>query len=128
MNHVTLYGNLVRDPELRYTSGGKAICTFTVALNEGRDKEGNDREATFVRCQCWERQGETIAKYFSKGSPILLEGRLKSSKWETESGEKRSSLDVTVSRFEFTRGLDRGEGMNRAERDTVQASDSDMPF
>lgn len=101
-NKVILMGNLTRDPELKDLNGGKQVVNFTVAVNrkwagpEGQEVE----EVSFIDCQCWGKQGKTISDYFSKGSPIFVEGRLKQDTWEKE-GKKHSRLRVTVENFNF---------------------------
>ncbi|MGH8017664.1 MAG: single-stranded DNA-binding protein [Opitutaceae bacterium] len=109
-NKVILMGNLTRDPELRVTPKGTAVCQIGVAVNQTyKDKDGNSREeTTFVDVDVFGRQAEVIAKYMSKGRPILVEGRLKLDSWETKEGDKRSKLKVVLENFQFVGG--RGEG------------------
>ncbi|MEN8149858.1 MAG: single-stranded DNA-binding protein [Planctomycetota bacterium] len=109
-NKVILVGNLTRDPELKYTQGGSAVCEFGMAVNRTwKDQSGVQREeTTFVDCNAWGRTGETINQYMSKGRPIFVEGRLKYDSWEAQDGSKRSKLRVVVETFQFLGG--RGEG------------------
>ncbi|KXU35003.1 single-stranded DNA-binding protein [Cephaloticoccus primus] len=110
-NKVYLIGNLTRDPELRVTPKGTAICQFGLAVNrQFKDEAGNMRdETTFVDIEAWGRQGETISKYCQKGRPLFVEGRLKFDQWEDKaSGQKRSRLKVVLEGFQFLGG--RGEG------------------
>ena len=96
-NQVILVGNLTRDPELRVTPKGTAICQFGLAVNrQFKDDSGQTRdETTFVDIEAWGKQGELIAKYLTKGSPALVQGRLKLDQWEDkQSGQKRSKLKV----------------------------------
>lgn len=104
MNKVLLMGNLTRDPELRNTSSGQAVANFGLAMNRRfRTSQGEDREETcFVDIEAWGRQGETCARYLRKGSPALVEGRLRYDQWEDrESGQKRSRLLVRANRVQF---------------------------
>ncbi len=102
INLVVLGGNLVRDPELRYTPNGTAICDFTIANNETWMKEGEKQEkVNFINCLCWGKRGEVINEYFTKGKAIQVKGRLDFQSWETEGGEKRSTIKVKVDDFEF---------------------------
>jgi single-strand DNA-binding protein len=95
-------GRLTADPELRQTSTGKAVAQFTIAINEGRDKDGNDRPATFVRCEAWNGTAENITKYFEKGKLIEVQGRLVNESWEDKAtGEKKYGTKISVDRFEF---------------------------
>lgn len=108
-NKVILMGNLTRDPELRMTPGGMAICKLGIAVNRVfTTKDGEKREeVTFVDCDAFGRQAETLSKYMSKGRSLLIEGRLKLDQWETKEGDKRSKLGVVVENFQFTG--DRGD-------------------
>lgn len=94
MNVVILMGRMTRDPELKYTSGGKAYTSFTLAVQKTKD------DAEFIDCIAWEKTAETIAEYFRKGRKILVQGRLNVSSYE-QNGEKRKSTKVVVSSFEF---------------------------
>lgn len=110
-NKVYLIGNLTRDPELRVTPKGTAICQFGLAVNrQFKDESGAVRdETTFVDVEAWGRQGETISKYCTKGRPLFVEGRLKFDQWEDKtSGQKRSKLKVVLEGFQFLGG--RGDG------------------
>jgi single-strand DNA-binding protein len=102
-NKVILMGNLTRDPELRVTPKGTAVCQIGLAVNSTyKDKEGNQKEeVTFVDVDVFGRQAEVIAKYMSKGRPILIEGRLKLDSWESKEGDKRSKLKVVLENFQF---------------------------
>lgn len=111
-NKVILMGNLTRDPELRVTPKGTAVCQIGVAVNQTyKDKDGNAREeTTFIDVDVFGRQAEVIAKYMSKGRPILIEGRLKLDSWESKEGEKRSKLKVVLENFQFVGGRGDNEG------------------
>ena len=109
LNKVFLIGNLTRDPELRVTPKGTAICQFGIAVNrQFKDESGATRdETTFVDIEAWGKQGELDAKYLTKGSPAMVDGRLKLHQWEdTTSGQKRSTLTVVLDNVQFlsTRG------------------------
>src|SRR5258708_19876179 len=84
LNKVMLIGNLTRDPELRVTPKGTAICQFSLAVNRKfRDESGADREeVTYVDIEAWGKSGENIAKYCTKGRPLFVEGRLPLDQWE----------------------------------------------
>lgn len=104
LNRVILAGNLTRDPELRRTPKGTAVCTLGLAMNEKfRDKDGNDQEnVTFVDVDAFAKTAETLAKYLRKGSPLLVEGRLRLDEWKDErSGERRTKLKVVLESFQF---------------------------
>lgn len=105
-NKVILLGRLTRDPELRVTPNGNNICKFAIAVSrkfkalDGSLKE----ETTFIDIDAFGKHAEVIAKFFSKGKPIFLEGRLKLEQWDTSSGEKRSKLAVILENFQFIGG------------------------
>jgi single-strand DNA-binding protein len=110
-NKVYLMGNLTRDPEMRVTPKGTAICQFGLAISRSwKDESGQTREETaFVDIEAWGKQGEVIAKYCTKGRPLFVEGRLKFDQWEDKtSGQKRSKLKVVLENFQFIGG--RGDG------------------
>lgn len=112
-NKVYLIGNLTRDPELRVTPKGTAICQFGLAVNrQFKDESGAMRDdTTFVDIEAWGRQGETISKYCTKGRPLFVEGRLKLDQWEDKaSGQKRSKLKVVLEGFQFLGGGQREGG------------------
>ena len=103
VNHVMVLGNLTRDPELRYTPSGTAVCQLGVALNRRwRDQAGElQQEVTFVDVTVWSKQAETVAQYLTKGRAVAIEGRLQQDTWETEGGERRSRLKVVAQRVTF---------------------------
>jgi len=105
-------GNLTRDPEMKYLPSGTAVANFGIAMNERyTDKQtGEQKEiACFVDVEAWDRQAEIVNEYFSKGSPIFLEGALKFDSWETPEGEKRSKLRVRLIKFQFVGGRQDGD-------------------
>lgn len=106
-NKVLLIGNLTRDPELRVTPKGTAVCQFGLAVNrQFKDESGAARdETTFVDVEAWGRQAEVVSKYCAKGRPLFVEGRLKLDQWEDKtSGQKRSRLKVVLENFQFLGG------------------------
>ncbi len=128
LNKVFLIGNLTRDPELRVTPKGTAICQFGLAVNrQFKDESGATRdETTFIDIEAWGKQGELVAKYLTKGSPAMVEGRLKLDQWEDkQSGQKRSKLKVVLDNVQFlsTRG---GAGGGAAGAPGAPADDIDQ--
>jgi len=109
-NRVILVGNLTRDPELRYIPSGMAVSDVTLAVND-RIKRGDQwvDEATFVDITLWGRTAEIANEYLSKGSPVLIEGRLKLDRWEKD-GQKHSKLRVTCERMQMLGSRDGGGG------------------
>lgn len=112
-NRVILVGNLTRDPELRYTPSGTAVSEIGLAVND-RVKR-NDQwvdEPTFVDVTLWDRTAEVANEYLSKGSPVLIEGRLKLDTWEKD-GQKRSKLRVVANKMQMLSGGGGGGGGSR---------------
>ncbi len=110
LNKVILLGNLTRQPELRYTSGGMAVCEFGMAMNRKFSVNSQDREEVcFVDIVVWGKQGENCGKYLEKGSQIMLEGRLQLDQWQDkDTGAKRSKLRVVAEMIQFLSKSDKG--------------------
>jgi len=103
-NKVILMGNLTRDPELRYTPKGTALAKLGLAVNRRWTSETGEskEEVTFVDVEAWSAQAENIAKYMKKGSPLLIEGRLRLDQWDDkQTGQKRSKLVVVCENSRF---------------------------
>src|SRR5215471_11095584 len=106
-NKVILVGNLTRDPELKYTPKGMAIAKLGMAVNRvWRNDAGESKEeVTFVDIDAFGKQAETISQYLKKGSPLLVEGRLRLDQWDDkQTGQKRSRLGVVLEGFQFLGG------------------------
>ena len=102
-NRVQILGNLGHNPEIRYTSSGQAVCNFSVATNESWiDKQGQQQErATWLKIVVWGAQGETCAKYLSKGREVFVEGSLRSHTYEDKENVKRTVMEVIATRVHF---------------------------
>ena len=105
-NRIILIGNLTRDPEVRYTPQGVAVCDLRLAITtrRGNTRDGGERreETLFIDATVWERNAEIAQQYLSKGKPVLVEGRLIEDSWDDKTtGEKRSKMKVTVDRMQF---------------------------
>jgi single-strand DNA-binding protein len=111
LNKVMLIGNLTRDPEVRYTPGGRPVCDLRLAVSRRfKRANGEDGEETcFVSVTVWDKQGENCGKYLTKGSPAFVEGRLQLDEWEKD-GKKFSTLRVLAERVQFLGARPRGEG------------------
>ena len=129
-NRVLLMGRLTRDPDLRYTKDGTAVCKFGLAVNRTFGTGDQRKEkSTFVDVTMWQRKAEVVAEYFKKGSPIFIEGRLELDQWENEQKEKRSKLYVVAENFEF---LERGSKSTVAQEDApagaeASGAETDLP-
>ena len=117
-NKVILLGNLTRDPEVRYTTGGSAVCDITLAVNyQWTDKRSNERkeEVSFIDVTLWGRTAEIAGEYLGKGRPVLIEGRLQQDKWDDkETGQKRSKLKVVADAMQLLGGKPEGGGGGNA--------------
>lgn len=126
-NKVILMGNLTKNPELRYTPSGTAVTDLSVAVNTTRGK-GNDRkdDTVFVDVTVWERQAEACTEYLTKGSPVLVDGRLRLDQWEDkETGKKRSRLAVVAQFVTFLgAGSSPSQPTSRAEPQPVKSNTS----
>ena len=102
LNHITIMGRLTRDPELRRTGSGIAVASFTVAVDRdfgGRD--GGEKETDFIDCVAWRQTGEFVSKYFTKGSMIVVSGRLQIRSWSDKDGNKRRTAEVVADNVYF---------------------------
>lgn len=143
-NKIIIIGNLGRDPELRYTPQGDAVCNFSVAVNEKRrDKAGELQDTTtWFKITLWRRQAENASKYLTKGSPIYIEGRLHVEEWTDRDGNNRWTLEVTATDMQFIggRGTEADNSSESANGDSPDnngftnestisaAGDDDIPF
>ena len=134
-NSVHLIGNLTKDPEVRRTPSGAAVCALRLAVNEKyKNKQGEAAETTcFVDVEAWDRQAEICEQYLAKGSSIYAEGKLHLDEWKTEEGQTRSRLKVRARRIQFL-GRPKGqEGEGNGKRGSKAPpadaeTDDDMPF
>lgn len=126
LNKVFLMGNLTRDPELRYTPKGTAVASFGIAINSTwRTPEGEQKEETcFVDANIFGKRAEVVNKYFSKGKPIFIEGRLQFRQWETKDGQKRNNLSVVIEDFQFIGARESGV---RSQESGLKTQDSKPP-
>ncbi|MDD5440212.1 MAG: single-stranded DNA-binding protein, partial [Candidatus Omnitrophica bacterium] len=123
LNRVFLMGNITRDPELRYIPSGTAVATFTIAVNrvyatpQGEKKE----EVSFIRVVVWGKRAEVCGKYLSKGSPIFVEGRIRTRTWQAADGQNRNTTEVIASNVQFLRS---GPGK---VSEPAEAQDASLP-
>ena len=111
LNHIVIMGRLTRDPELRRTGSGIAVASFTVAVDRdfgGRD--GGEKETDFIDCVAWRHTGEFVSKYFTKGSMIVVSGRLQIRGWTDKDGNKRRTAEVVADNCYFGESKRGSEG------------------
>ena len=107
LNKVQIIGRLGQDPEMRFTSNGRAVTTLSVAVDRAwNDAEGNRKtETEWVRVVAWQKLAETVSEYLTKGRLVYVEGRLQTRQWEDKDGQRRTTTEVVAHDVQF---LDRG--------------------
>ena len=129
LNHITIMGRLVRDPELRRTGSGIAVASFTVAVDRdfgGRD--GGEKETDFIDCVAWRQTGEFVSKYFSKGRMIVVSGRLQIRSWTDKDGNKRRTAEVVADNCYFGDSKPADDSKNASNyHPPVSAAGNDYP-
>ena len=101
LNHITIMGRLTRDPELRRTNTGKAVTSFTLAVDRDYAEKGAERETDFIECVAWRGTAEFVDKYFGRGQMAVVSGRLQIRDWEDKDGNKRRSAEVVADNVYF---------------------------
>lgn len=127
VNQVVLAGNLTRDPEVKQVGNGVAVCNLGLAVNEvytGKDGQRHERTC-FVEVDAWDGQAENCGKYLSKGSPVLVQGRLEFDQWDGPNGEKRSRLKVRAHRVQFLGRAPQAQEAGSREQTVVS---DEVPF
>ena len=100
LNHIDIMGRLTKDVELRRTSSGVAVASFTIACDRDFGQNG-EKETDFIDCTAWRQTGEFVSKHFSKGKMIVVSGRLQIRKWTDKDGNKRSTAEVVADNCYF---------------------------
>jgi single-strand DNA-binding protein len=131
INRVVVTGNLTKDPELRSTPGGTAVCNLRVAVNSRRKNPSGEWEdkPNYFDVTVWGAQGENCATYLSKGRPVAIDGRLDWREWETQNGDKRQSVSIIADSVQFLGSRDAGaapQGNAITARSDVPADTSDF--
>lgn len=126
-NYCTLIGNITRDPELKYTPSGATVVSFGLAVNRRR-KVGDqwEDETSFFDVKCWSQLAENVAESCQRGTRVVVAGRLEQRSWETDSGDKRSKIEVVAD--EVAPSLRWATcSVNRIERDKAQPKPAPAP-
>ncbi len=123
MNRATLIGRITKDIELRYTSNGVAFTSIQVAINNGKDKEGNDRPADFVSVRVWDKMAENLEKYQGKGSKILVEGPIKNDSYTSDDGTVKYVTYVRATKIMF---LDSASSRKNTAEMTYTSTSNDL--
>ena len=101
LNKIAVMGRLTRDPELRHTESGVAVCSFSVACDRDYKAENAEREADFIDVVAWRSTAEFVSKYFAKGRMAVVEGRLQSRKWTDKNGQNRVAWEIIADNVYF---------------------------
>ena len=131
LNRVILAGRLTRDPELKYTPSGTAVCKMGLAVSRTfKGKDGEKREETlFVDLTAWEKSAEYYGQHLRKGRPVIVEGRLRSDTWDDKTtGQKRSKIEITVMRLQQLDWEDRGGGGGAAAPSRPEPREIEEPI
>ena len=121
MNTVNIIGRLVKDPEVRLTPNQTKYCSFCIAVDSGKDSNGQKR-AYFFNCVAWQKTAENIARFFSKGHKIAITGMLTSRSFETNNGEKRTVVEILVNTFDFCNDNTVSQGQQAASENEAPAA------
>lgn len=138
VNKAILVGNLGRDPELRYTQSGQAVCTFSIATSETWGKGDDRQEKTeWHNIVIWARKGEVAAEYLKKGSKVYIEGRIQTRKWQDKDGNDRYTTEIVARDMQFLDSKKSSKGGfdsppmpddNSFVPDSDVMDDDDIPF
>lgn len=101
MNKCMFIGNLTKDPELRTTQSGRSVCSFSVAVNDGKNPQTGEQYVTYYRVSAWDKQAENCAKFLIKGRKVYVEGRPSASAYTKQDGSVAANLEVTAHVVEF---------------------------
>lgn len=128
MNKVVLIGRLTNDIELRYTNTQTAVASFAIAINRGKDKNGNDKGADFPRCIAFKKTAETLSKYSKKGGRLAVEGHIQTGSYQKQDGSTVYTTDIIVDRFEIIDWDDSVRSNIQSPVGFDAISDEDCPF
>ena len=129
LNHIVIMGRLGKDPELRRTQSGVAVATFNVAVDRDfKDKATGQRATDWITCVAWRSTAEFVEKYCSKGSQVLVAGRLQMRDWTDKDGNKRISAEVQAENVYFAGAKTEGGQRELPEFEVMDDDDPDLPF
>lgn len=126
MNRLTIIGNLTRDPELRTTSTGKEVATFTVAVN--RRSKSDHPVADYFRVTAWDGLADIAVKYLAKGKKVCVVGPVRVTAYETNAGTAAASMEVTANELELLSPREQATPTAEAETDFSEVDEDDVPF
>lgn len=127
INRAVLTGRLTRDPELRYTTSGTAVVSFTLAVDRQFRNQNGDRDADFVNCVIWRKSAENFSNFTHKGSLVGVEGRIQTRNYENQQGNRVYVTEVVVDNFALLEPRQNG-GMNQGGQQQPFNNGSNQPF
>lgn len=141
LNCVTLMGRLTADPEIRTTTSGKDVCTFSIAVERSCAKQGEERVADFIKIVAWQSIALFVSRYFTKGSMIAIQGAIQTRSYEDKDGKKRTAFEVLVREVSFCGEKSKGTANNASNQspplsysapqddfEKIDVDDEDLPF
>jgi single-strand DNA-binding protein len=142
INRVVLVGNMTKDPELRHTPSGTAVCSLRLAVNTRRKDSATGEwteKPNYFDITVWGNQGESCAQYLAKGRPVAVDGRLEWREWDAQDGTKRQAVEIIADSVQFLGGRTDGEGgqpqfvpagaaAQTENADFAAGADDDIPF
>ena len=131
INTAVIMGRLTADPELKTTTSGLPVLSFSVAVERNYQKEGEEKAVDFINVVAWRKTAEFVSKYFHKGSMIAVEGSIQTRKYEDKDGNKRTAFEILANTVSFCGKEASGtsaESTPFAETDTDTADDEGLPF
>ncbi len=132
LNYIAIMGRLTRDPELRRTQNGTAVCSFSIACDRDYKPENGERETDFIECVAWKNNAEFIEKYFHKGSLACVTGRLQMRSWKDKDGNNRRTAEILVEHCYFAEakkdGTQKTAAPDAGDFAMLEDDDADLPF
>lgn len=130
LNRTILIGRLTKDPELRYTQNGTAVCTFSLAVDRGYKNAEGKSEVDFIDINVWRKQGENCANYLSKGKMVAIDGRLETSTYKDKNGNSRKEYHVVADnvRFLSAKSAEESNTATPAQVEPPPIEDDELPF
>lgn len=131
LNKGILMGRLTRDPEVRHTQSGTAVCSFTLAIDRDRKDANGEKQTDFIDCAAWGKQAEFVSQWFSKGMMAIAVGRIQSRKWQDQNGNNRTAIEINCEDVSFGETKkNREQSRNQEESDFIATDDGfdEPPF
>lgn len=127
LNNVIIMGRLTKDPELKTTSAGLPVVSFTVAVDRRFQKDG-ERQADFLNVVAWRKAAEFVEKFFTKGSMIAVQGSIQSRKYEDKNGNKRTAVEIVADNVSFCGSRNEKTNLNVSTDDFEEIGDDNLQF